>query len=346
VNSAEFAGARVGIADAVGAGDAVRQGRPMNLLQHRLSVAFALILLPSFLAAPSARGQGDQSRIRFHASLDLVTIQASVRDHRGRPMKGLTGTDFEIRDNGELRPVLSLRADARSPISLGILIDTSGSMRLGPKLAMARQAFDAIASQLRGGDEIALFTFDSALHQRMEFTREPGPLSDVWSDIEPFGTTSLYDATADAARKVAARSATHKAIILLTDGVDTSSTLSAPQVSGIASSIDVPVYVVATIPSVDQDAMLQQAKVKEVAGGEPRSRSADLHDLAEWTGGQLVFATTPVEAAAIAFTVISELRQQYVLAIEAAQGREWRRLDVRVRRRAATVKARNGYFAG
>lgn len=318
----------------------------MNPLKHRLPVAFALIVVPALLAAPSARGQVDPSRITFHASLDLVTIQASVRDHRGRPMKGLTQNDFEIRDNGELRPVLSLRADARSPISLGILIDTSGSMRVGPKLAMAREAFSAIAAQLRGGDEVALFTFDSALHQRMDFTREPALMDGIWSEVEPFGTTSLYDATAEAARKVAARSATHKAIILLTDGIDTSSKLSPEQVSGIASSIDVPVYVVATVPSIDQEAMLEQGKGKDAGEGEARSRSADLRDLAEWTGGQLVFATTPAETSTVAFSVISELRQQYVIAIEAAQGGEWRRLDVRVRRRAATVKARSGYFAG
>jgi hypothetical protein len=99
-----------------------------------------------------------------------------------------------------------------------------------------------------------------------------------------FGTTSLYDATAAAARQLAARSAAHKAIIVLTDGVDTSSTLAAPQVSGLASSIAVPVYIVATVPLIDQRSMLETA---ERAAG---TDAADLRDLAEWTGGQLVFA--------------------------------------------------------
>jgi hypothetical protein len=66
---------------------------------------------------------------------------------------------------------------------------------------------------------------------------------------------------------------------------------------------------------------------------------------AEWTGGQFVFASTLVETVAAASNLINELRQQYVLAIEAANGREWRRLDVRVKRQSTIVKARSGYFA-
>ena len=74
--------------------------------------------------------------------------------------------------------------------------------------------------------------------------------------------------------------------------------------------------------------------------------SANLRDLAEWTGGQLVFASTLTETAGAARGLIGGLRLQYVLAIEAANTREWRRLDVRVKARAATVKARSGYFGG
>ena len=83
-------------------------------------------------------------------------------------------------------------------------------------------------------------------------------LQGALSEFEPFGTTSLYDAAAETARSVAARSATHKAIVVLTDGVDTSSAMSPSAVSALASSIDVPVYVVATVPPVDQRATLDE----------------------------------------------------------------------------------------
>jgi Ca-activated chloride channel homolog len=304
----------------------------------RLFVALCA-LLPATLAATGAQVPVDPPQLTFRSAVDLVTIQASVRDTRGRSMKGLTTSDFEVRDNGQLRPILSLRADFQSPVSLAILVDMSGSMRIGSKIAMARQAFDSVLSQLRvGEDEVAVFTFDSRLHERQDFTRDLAALRSALAAFEPFGTTSLYDVTAEAARRLAARSGAHKAIIVLTDGIDTSSTLSASEVSGLASSIDVPVYVVATVPSIDQRTMMELA--------DRRSESADLRDLAEWTGGQLVFASTFTETAIAASTLVDGLRQQYVLAIEAAGAREWRRLDIRVKHPAATVKARSGYFGG
>ena len=126
--------------------------------------------------------------------------------------------------------------------------------------------------------------------------------------------------------------------MVLTDGIDTSSRLTASEVSGLASSISVPVYVVATVPSVDQRAMME-ATARSV-----RSDSADLRDLAEWTGGHLVFASTSGESTVVASSIVDDLRQQYVLAIEAADAHEWRRLDVRVKTQSATVKTRSGYF--
>src|SRR5262249_56932737 len=134
----------------------------------------------------------------------------------------------------------------------------SGSMNSGPKIVMARQAYESVLSQVRDGhDEVGLFTFDASLHERRGFTRDLSPLKGALAEFEPFGSTSLFDATAAAARQLAARSATHKAIIVLTDGIDTSSAMTARDVSGLASSIDVPVFVVATVPSIDQRLMME-----------------------------------------------------------------------------------------
>jgi len=310
----------------------------MRIPITRLVVTLCL-LAASNTGAHARQEQPGESQQTFRTAVDVVTIQASVRDARGRPMRGLTAGDFEVRDNGQLRPMLSLRADQHPPVSLGILVDMSGSMRLGSKIAMAQQALDAVVSQLRPGtDEVGLFTFDSALQEREFFTRDLAALQGALSEFEPFGTTSLYDAAAETARSVAARSATHKAIVVLTDGVDTSSAMSPSAVSALASSIDVPVYVVATVPPVDQRATLDE--------GERRSDSADLRHLAEWTGGRLLFADTSSEAIIAASSIIDEIRHQYLLAIEASDGKEWRRLDVRVKRPSAVVKARSGYFGG
>ena len=306
--------------------------------QRLLALGLSSTLGLTSLAAQTTSGQPVPT---FRSSADLVSIQALVRDKRGRPMNSLTSGDFEVLDNGQVRPILSLRADRLSPVSLAVLVDMSGSMRVASKMEMARQAYTTLLSQLRNGqDEVAVFTFDSALHERQTFTTDLTGIKNALDEFQPFGSTSLYDATAATARKLAGRSATHKAIIILTDGVDTSSTLTAPEVSGVASSIDVPVYVVATVPSLDE------AAIAEPAGRTQPGKGADLRDLAEWTGGQVVFASTFGETAAVAARLVGELRERYVLAIEAASSYEWRRLEVRVKHPAAVVKARSGYFGG
>lgn len=308
-----------------------------------LSRSLAALTMCGVLGGISVRAQDPvaPSRPTFRSSADLVSIQASVRDKRGRPLGGLTSADFEVRDNGQPRSILSLRSDRRSPVSLAILVDMSGSMRVGSKIGMARQAFESIVSQLRDGqDELAIFTFDSKLHERQAFTTDVSRVKGSLDDFNAFGATSLYDAAAATARKLAERSAAHKAIVILTDGIDTSSSLTAPEVSGLASSIDVPVYIVATVASPDRVSLL------DGAGRSGPSNGADLRDLAEWTGGHLIFAGSPVETVLAAANLLDELRQQYVLAIEAANTREWRRLEVRVKRASASVKARSGYFGG
>jgi VWFA-related protein len=312
----------------------------MNRIPLRLLVALGLSTA-IFVGSPAAQEPAGQALQTFRSALDVVTIQASVRDGKGRVLGGLAPSDFEVRDNGQVRPILSLRSDRQSPLSVAILVDMSGSMSISSKVAMTRQAYQSILSQLRPDrDEVAVFTFDAALHERRTFTRELATLKGALADFEPFGTTSLYDATAAAARQLAARSATHKAVIVLTDGIDTSSEMTASDASGIASSIDVPVFVVATVPWLDQRLMMESSERSTAAN------AADLRDLAEWTGGQFLFASTLTETVMAASSLIDELRQQYVLAIEAASVREWRRLDVRVRRGSAVVKARSGYYGG
>ena len=302
----------------------------------------AIIACLGVQTVPAVVAQDLQTRPpTFRSALDVVTIQASVRDRQGKLVTGLTPEDFEIRDNGQLRRVLSLRADRDSPISLAILVDMSGSMQLSGKVGMARQAYDSVLAQLRSGqDEVALFTFDDALHERRGFTRDVGTLANALDEFEPFGQTSLYDAMAAAARKLADRAAGNKAIVVLTDGADTSSRMSASEVSGMAAAIDVPVYVVATVPPSEQDAEGAPRITPRAAG------AADLRDLAAWTGGKFVFASSLGQTVVAAASLIADLRHQYLLGIEAADDPEWRRIDVKVRRPASVVKARAGYFGG
>src|SRR5512144_1643210 len=114
---------------------------------HRLVIALGIGLA---VASPRAQeGQSPAARQTFRSAADVVTIQASVRDARGRVVSGLTSKDFEVRDNGEVRPVLSLRSDRESPLSVAIVVDMSGSMGVGSKIDMTRKAYESVLGQLR-----------------------------------------------------------------------------------------------------------------------------------------------------------------------------------------------------
>jgi VWFA-related protein len=152
------------------------------------------------------------------------------------------------------------------------------------------------------------------------------------------GSTSLYDAIGDTAKKLGNRPSPRRAVVVITDGVDTSSTMKPSDVSGIASSIDVPVYVVAVVSPLDH-AGEEYAVVPETGV------SGNLENLAHWTGGTLTLVSTPAHASLAARELITELRHQYLLAFEASKESGWYSLDVRTRRRELTVRARSGYFA-
>ena len=138
---------------------------------HRLAIIAAAVGVG--VGSLHAQAPPEAGQTTFRSSVDVVTIQTSVRDGRGRIVQGLTPADFEVRDNGELRPVLSIRSDSRSPLSLAILVDMSGSMSVGAKIAMARQAYDSLLAQLHdGNDEVGLYTFDSSLHERRALTSD------------------------------------------------------------------------------------------------------------------------------------------------------------------------------
>jgi Ca-activated chloride channel homolog len=281
-----------------------------------------------------------QSLPTFKSSVDVVPISAVVRDRRGRMVTTLLSGDFEVLDKGERRPILDFQVDQNGPITIAVLVDVSGSMRLGAKLALSREVLRHLTGDLQDGrDEIGLFTFDAILHEQHGFTVHPALIDAALNVAEPFGTTSLYDAIAETAQRLAARPSRRRAIVVLTDGVDTSSTLTPSEVSSLASAIDAPVYVVITGPPIDRANYVDRATRRNAQS------PADLHDLAAWTGGDLVWVSGGEDVDPRAHQILSELRHQYLIAIESSSEHEWRPIDVRVRDRRLSVQARSGYFS-
>ena len=149
----------------------------------------------------------------FRAGVDLVTVSATVRDRHGRSVADLTAQDFEVLDRGVRRPITDFRTEAM-PISVAILFDVSGSMDVASRSLAAKFAANHVLSWLEHGrDEAALFAFDSRLHEVAPFTVDTRALQGALGEVDPFGATSLHDAIADTAKRIAERANKRRAIV-------------------------------------------------------------------------------------------------------------------------------------
>ena len=300
-----------------------------------------LALLAGLLASGTTLGAQEPGRssTTFKSTVEVVTVSAVVRDRDGRLVPHLTANDFEVLDGGLPRKIISFRSTPE-PISIALLFDISGSMESAIKFPRAREAAHQMLSWLDASiDEVALFTFDTALEQLRGFGKPSPELTTMIAMLRPFGATSLRDAIAAAAGRVIARGRARRAVVVLTDGVDTASRMTAAQVSGAASAIDVPVYILATVSPVDH------AGEKFAVDGVGDAIRGELSDLAHWTGGEFFMTSVPAHVSLAVRQIVDELRQQYLIAVEPGEAPGWHALEVRTRDKRLTVRARSGYFA-
>jgi Ca-activated chloride channel family protein len=299
-------------------------------MHMRRTLAPVVVVTICSVLAPAFAQEPQPERPTFSASVSLVPITAVVRDSKSRLVRGLKRDDFQVFENSQPRRILEFKAMTDGPISIGLLFDTSGSMR-GTALDKGRAVVDQLLSHVKpAGDEVALFTFDKKLRQDTPFNAGAASIRGALDLSRSWGTTSLYDAIAEAARRVSERATSRRALVVVTDGLDTSSTMTPADVSALASATDVPVYVL---------------PVEVVRRVDATGQTGDLSDLAYWTGGELMPVAELEQMPRAVATLVAELRQQYFLAIESSTAAGWYRLDVATRRRDLSVRTRSGYFA-
>ena len=276
----------------------------------------------------------------FKSSVDLVRITAVVRDHKGRLVRDLSARDFEILEGISPRAIKDFRSDIAG-VSIAVLFDVSGSME--SRLTDAREGASHILSWLNDGvDEAAIFTFDTELIEIAPFSGGLKTLPAAMARVVPFGETSLRDAIAQAAQRVGHREGRRRALVVLTDGRDTSSRLTAGEVSSIARAIEVPVYIIGIVPSIDNP-----SADEATPSADKPWQAGSLDDLAKQTGGLVFTASAPGQRSLAARQIVDELRHQYLIAFESSSDPGWHPLLVRATRdKALTVRARAGYTVG
>lgn len=293
-----------------------------------LTLALLVLSLPWLSLAQNTAGAPV-----FRSQVNLVSLAAVVRDRRGHIVSSLTKADFDVLENGRHVPLLEVRSERDAPASIALLVDGSGSMRLDDSFALARTISDQILNSLdEGRDEAALYSFDTRVLTLQTFTPELAKVRRALDYLETWGSTSLYDAISGVAGKIHEHADNRRAIVVFTDGNDTTSTVTPAEVTAITSALDVPVYVFALNSSPAPTG---------AAGHEPT-----LAALANATGGMYFAATSAKALAAQVARLIEELRHQHVLAFEASTEPGWRSLELRVRGRGYKIRTRGWYWAG
>jgi len=299
----------------------------------RYILACGALLIAVLLCSPQpVTAQDDDDVVRVNT--DLVLLNVTVTDKAGQYVRALKAADFKVYEDGTEVPAKSIVSfDVQdSPYAAVVLLDSSGSMET--RFSLARSAAIRFLDGLREEDVAAVYRFDSTVERIQEFSggRDLAPIGYA---VRAKGMTTLHDAIVQAAKVLADRPEKRKAIVILSDGMDTFSKASS------GKAIDSALAVGASIFAVDMAAV-------DTPGYSNRQSALSLKGFAEKTGGRFV-STPGGQALRDAFTGIAdELGHQYTIAYRptnTTRDGKWKTLEVKVNREDVVVRTRKGYRA-
>jgi Ca-activated chloride channel homolog len=288
----------------------------------------------------------------------LVNVIATVTDAHGRYVPNLEADDFILEEDGARQDIAHFSQDHNVPLTVGVLLDTSGSM--DRKIRTAVDAVDRFFRRIQKDDEIFLITFSGQAVLREDFTDDRDRLSQSLRHLRATGGTALYDALGDGLNKL--RSARHskRALLVITDGQDTASNLKLDQVLQSIRASEVLVYPIGISPLTyasnrrDSLDLPMASLVPAKAGSQSKRDEVDinvLRALAESSGGRpFLLAETLSERGTqiekVLNTIADELRSQYTLGFYPAKPDDGHFHSIRVRTRTGdAVRARRGFLA-
>jgi VWFA-related protein len=263
-----------------------------------------------------------QAQPPFSTKVEAVRVDVLVTEN-GQPVRGLKPADFEINDEGVPQQV-DLLSFEQIPLNAILALDMSDSVA-GERLDHLRSAGRALLEQLKADDQCALVTFSHLVSIESKLTHDVATVRAALDRAEPSGDTALRDGT-HSGIMLAESDVGRALLIVFSDGMDTASWLTADGVLDTARRSDVVVY-----------------GVSVKTNGNPRF----LRDLSAYTGGSLFEIDSTNNLNALFVRILEEFRQRYLVSYSprGVSKSGWHRLEVRVKGRKATVKARPGYMA-
>jgi len=323
--------------------------------------------------------QTEQEGFRFRTGVELVNVTATVTDSRGRFVAGLRREDFRLFEDDQTREITHF-SNERVPVSLGILLDTSGSMA-GEKMAAARSAVDRFLVQLlHPEDEVFLFTFNDEPRLVSDWTTDRREVSRLLGRVRAGGGTAMYDALTEAVPMAQSGRHRKKAVVVISDGNDTDSRTDVGDLRRLIRETEVLVYAV----GIDGDAPDiftrgrgmppprfpvplpfpfpgggGRNRFPQPGGGGPLPRGGPtprdyrvneraLREITDDSGGRTELVRDAPDIDPATAGIAEELSQQYYLGYPAGAARDgrWHTIRVEVRDASYKVRARRGYIAG
>jgi Ca-activated chloride channel family protein len=344
-------------------------------------MVLAAVCVTLLSAQEPPAGQG----FSFRSNTDLINVTVTVTDANGRFVPGLTRDDFVVYEDGKPQAVQQFDAD-RVPVSLGIALDTSGSMA-GEKIQSAEAALNRFLFDLLGkNDEVFLYRFDSRPELIQGWTPDRAAVSRALGAISPRGGTAMYDTVTEAIPLAQKGTQRKKALIVISDGDDTSSHVTVRDAQQLIRESEVLVYAIAIDPNASgtraspggSRAAVQRAapppskpvpspfpgrkpsspaappSASAPAGGwssGPTSNSAGtnaLRLLTDDTGGRTEVIQSHRDLDPATAGIADELSKQYFLGYVSSIPKDgrWHSIEVQVRKGNYHVRARKGYVAG
>ena len=308
------------------------------------SVRWILVLAAVVATVEIARAQPPQPtqpQPPFRAAVDLVSLNVTVTEGAGKYVTDLTANDFNVFEDGVKQDVTFFNR-TNLPIALALLMDTSASMET--KLPTAQEAAIGFARRLRAQDVAEVIDFDSRVTVLQNFSNNAAELEQAIRKTSAGGSTSLYNAVYIALKdlkKVVAKSSDEirrQAIVVLSDGEDTSSLLPFEEVLDLAKRSETAIYAIGL-------------RVPDGPGTTTKGfREAEfvMRQFSQETGGRAFFPSQLPELAPIYAQISDELSSQYTVGYTSKNPKRdgsWRRVIVRTTRPSTVARTKLGYFA-
>ena len=269
--------------------------------------------------------------------VNLITLHVSVMDDKDQIIKGLKKEDFAVYED-KIQQEISLFKEEDVPVSLGLVIDNSGSMRT--KRERVNKAAITFVRTSNPQDEIFLINFNDQIYIDQDFTRNHDDLRDALEGIDARGGTALYDAIYLSLEHIREGKEDKKALLLISDGEDRDSRYKFESVLEFARESHASIFVIGLFDKEGERSRAQKKAAKA------------LKELAEETGGKYYFPESVDEVEAICTQVAHEIRNQYTLGYKPTNTRRdgtWRTVNVKLNNnknsKKLVARTKRGYYA-